>query len=104
MHAVAYGVLGVITLGLWVATQITWLRWLRHANGTRPFIALTLNIGLLSSIEALIFVLLIFNGTPSTSAGWVAGVAYRLVSIFICGLMWELHRRLHDFVRSGESE
>lgn len=99
-----YVVLSLFTCGAWTYTQATWLRWLAQANGTRPFIMLTLGVGWVMFGLSVALAIVALVASPLHMAHLSFGILFNCGALVICSLTWSLHSRLHAFVRSGESE
>lgn len=101
MIAFLYIAVSLGVLAVWIWTQATWMRMLRDANGTRPFITLTVGIGWivtgLSAIFAGIAVAIDFD-----ALAYVLGTLHAVGSISVCLLMWRLHYRLHQVLTHSD--
>lgn len=87
--------LSAVVFGAWCVTQVTWLSWLRSANGRRPFIELTMRVGWAMTALSAFFVIFAIVRPPDEPVSWVLGLYSRAVSAYVCFAMWKLHERVH---------
>lgn len=98
MFAISMAVLSAVVLIVWMYAMITWTRELSDANGTRPFIRMSIGVSLVSSTMAGIYMISILLDPTFTPRGYVIGFASRAGSLLVWVLMHNMMSHVNAHV------
>ncbi len=84
----------VLTLGVWLVTHVLWIKSLYAANGSRPFIALTVTVAWIMTTMSAVLVATMVVHPPHDGLEQATGYVYMLCALAVCLAMWHLHHEL----------
>lgn len=99
MGAAVYAITGSLTLGLWLITHGLWIKALRQANGSRPFIGLTVAVAWIMTALSVTMVVSTVVSQPDSDTEYILGYIYMLCSLAVCISMWHLHYAIQQIAK-----
>lgn len=95
--------LGLLAFALWSTLEFTWLRLLKGANGSRPFVSSTLRVGHIFFFDSMMFFIFPFLlvNDDHNNLFWAVLIAHRAVSLTGAIVLWQLHLAINNYVRAA---